>query len=95
MASLPSHFTSEIALKLRLSKQTQDKLAQQAARTGRDVSDVASDLLEQAVNSPSLDEILAPIHADFASSGMSEDQIMELGRNELEALRRERKAKPA
>lgn len=51
MASTLEHMT-ELAMKLRLSKQASEKLAQRAAETGRDVATVASDLIEQAVATP-------------------------------------------
>lgn len=82
-------------MKLRLSDQAKRKLAERAAESGRDVAEYTSELVEQAVNRPTLDELLAPVRADFARSGMSEDQIMELGRSELGTLRQERKAKKA
>lgn len=40
---------TELAMKLRLSKQASDCLAQRAAAAGKDVADVASDLIEHAV----------------------------------------------
>jgi hypothetical protein len=59
------------------------------------VAHYASDLIEEAITRPTMDEILAPIRTDFANSGLREDEIMELGRSELEALRRDKKAKSA
>jgi hypothetical protein len=41
--------TTELAVKIRLSKYAGERLAQRAAETGQDVSDVASDLIEKAV----------------------------------------------
>jgi len=85
---------TELAMRLRLSKQASEMLAHRAAQSGRDVADVASDLIEQAIRRPTIDELLAPVRADFAKSGMTEDELMELGRRELDALRDE-KAKRA
>jgi len=87
--------TIETTLTLRLTEETRRKLAERAAQDGRDMSDYASGLIEQAVSRPTLEELLAPVRADFTKSGMSDDQIMELGRKELDALRKERKAKSA
>lgn len=36
---------------------------------------------------PSLDEILRPVREDFAKSGLSEEQLMDLGRRALEEVR--------
>ena len=85
------HIT-EIPITLRLSQQAREKLAERAAQSGQDVDHYTSELIEQAVTRPTLDELLAPVRDDFAKSGMSEKQIMDLGRRELEALRRERPA---
>jgi tRNA C32,U32 (ribose-2'-O)-methylase TrmJ len=81
---------TEMAMKLRLSKQASEKLLLRATESGRDVADVASDLIEQAVTRPTLEELLAPVQAEFAKTGMSEEEIMELGRREPEALRKEK-----
>ncbi len=43
---------TELAMKLRLSDQAIEKLAQRADETGQDVAGVASDLIEQAVANP-------------------------------------------
>ena len=44
---------------------------------------------------PTIEEILAPVRSEFANSGLTDDEIMNLGRNELAALRNEKKAKSA
>ena len=69
------------------------KLRERAIAQGQDIPVYASQLVEQAIKSPTIDEILAPVRKDFAESGMTEAQIMELGRRELDALRAEKKAK--
>src|SRR5271170_8496435 len=48
MGSSPQ--TAEFEIRIRLSKEAGERLADRAARSGRDVSAVASDLLEQAVS---------------------------------------------
>ena len=87
--------TAELSMKLRLSEQARQQLEQRAAQSGRDLADYTSELVENAVSASSIEELLAPVHADVATSGMSDEQIMNLGQAELEALRRERKAKSA
>jgi hypothetical protein len=71
------------------------KLGERAAANGKAVPEYASQLVEQAVKAPTIDEILEPIRADFARSGMSEQKIMELGSRELHELRTRRKSKSA
>jgi len=82
-------------MKLRLSKAALEKLSDRATAAGEDVAAYASDLLERAVLKPSLDEILAPVRADFANSGMTEEEIMEFGKSLVQKVRDEKKAKTA
>jgi hypothetical protein len=79
--------TTELAMKLRLSKQASEKLNQRAAESGRDVASIASDLIEQAITQPSLEELLAVSQAEFASSGMTENEMMDFGRELLGKVR--------
>ena len=83
---------TELAMKLRLSKQASEKLAQRATESGRDVDAVASDLIEQAVTQPSLSELLAVSQAEFLTTGMTEDEVMALGRDLVEKVRSEKAA---
>ena len=48
MATTIEHMT-ELAMKLRLSKQASEKLSQRAEQVGQDVGAVASGIIEQAV----------------------------------------------
>lgn len=89
-----THMT-ETLVKLRLSDRAQAKLAEQAARNGQDIAAAASDLIEQAVAQPSVDELLAPFRKQVSESGMSSDELDAFFRQELDAHRREKKAKPA
>jgi len=94
MATTAEHMT-ELAMKLRLSKLASEKLAQRAAESGQDVAAVASDLIEQAVTRPTVDEALASFRKQVAESGMSDEQLDDFFRGEIEAHRKERKAKSA
>ena len=79
--------TIELAMKLRLSKQASEKLSKRAAESGRDVASIASDLIEQAITRPSLEELLAVSQAEFASTGMTESEMMDFGRELLAKVR--------
>ena len=68
------------------------RLRERAREIGRDVAEYAADLIRQGVTAPTLDEILAPVREDFARSGMSDEEIMELGRRELDALRAQKRS---
>lgn len=85
--------TTEIAMRLRLTQQAKDKLAEQAARSGRPLDEVASELLEQAVARPSVDELLAPFRKQVAESGMSDEELDDFHRRLLQEVRAEKKAK--
>ena len=66
---------TELAMKLRLSKLASDKLAQRATESGRDIASVASDLIEQAVTQPTVDDVLAPFRKQVEESGMSDQEL--------------------
>jgi hypothetical protein len=63
------------------------KLRERADALGEAVPRYAARLVEQAVRTPTLDELLAPVQADFARSGMSDDEFLEFGRGLLEKVR--------
>jgi len=88
----PTVHTTDTPVTLRLSDQARAKLAEQAARCGQDISAVTSDLIENAVTRPSIDEILAPVRAQVAQSGMGDEEIMDFGRDLLKKVRQDRKA---
>jgi hypothetical protein len=96
MGSLaPGNTPSALTLRIRISSEAQEKLARRAAEAGEDVNAYASELIEQALNKPTIDELLAPVRADFAKTGMTEAEIMDYGRELLRKVRREKKAQPA
>ena len=84
---------TETHVTLRLSERAHTRLAQQAAKSGRDISAAVSELIEHAVARPSIDEIMAPVRKQVVESGMSGDELDDFLRGELEAHRREKKAK--
>jgi len=87
--------TTDTLVTLRLSEQARAKLSEKAAKSGQDISAVASDLIEHAVTRPSVDEVLAPFRKQVAQSGLSDEELDAFFRNELEAHRRKKKAKSA
>jgi hypothetical protein len=70
------------------------KLKDRAARQGEAVSLYAAQLLAETVNRPTIDELLAPVRADFEKTGMTENQLLDFGREVLGAVRKD-KAKSA
>jgi len=87
----PKHAT-ETPVILKLSDRARAKLAERAASSGQDISAIASDLIEQAITRPPIDEIMAPVRKQFAESGMSDAELDQFLRGELDAHRRDKDA---
>ena len=79
-----------MTLTLSISPQAEAKLRQRAAAEGADPAAYASKLLEQAVTKPSLDVILAPLRAEFAASGTTDEQLVEQITEARDAYRNQR-----
>jgi hypothetical protein len=60
-----------------VSPQTEARLRQQAAAEGQDPGAYASKLLEQALGRSALDELLAPLRAQFAASGTTDEELFQ------------------
>jgi hypothetical protein len=69
------------------------KLEKRAAGAGQTLPAYTAQLVAETVDKPTIDELLAPVRADFAKSGMSEDELLDLGRDMLTAVRQDKKAK--
>jgi hypothetical protein len=69
-----------------------ERLEKRAAVSGQTVPAYTAKLVADTVTKPTIDEILAPVRADFAKTGMSEDETTDFLRGQLEAHRREKKA---
>jgi hypothetical protein len=82
-----------MTLSLTIPAQVEAKLRERAAAIGEPLEAYASRVLSDAVSAPTIDEILGPVRADFARSGMSEDELIKFGRRELQALRSEKRAR--
>jgi hypothetical protein len=77
-----------MVLSLSISPEAEAKLKAKAAAAGVDVATYAAKTLERVATRPSLDEVLAPLRADFDRSGMTEDGLTEL----LEQVKHEARA---
>lgn len=86
---------TETPVTLRLSDRARTKLAEQAALRGQDIAVVASELIEQAVARPAVEEVLAPFRQQVADSGLSDEQLDSFFRGEIDVHRHETKAKSA
>jgi plasmid stability protein len=62
-----------------LPPETERKLQERAARSGRDAPALARDLIEQGLRGePTIEEILAPFRAEVASSGVTDRELEDL-----------------
>lgn len=62
------------------------KLESAARRQGRDVASYIRELVVKEVTTPTLEEILAPARAQFAASGLSEEEFDQLFEQERQAI---------
>ena len=51
--------------------------------------------IERALKQPSVDEVLAPVRAQFAAAGMTEDKLTALVKTERRAMWREKHGEAA
>ena len=84
-----------MTISISISAKAEAKLRQRAAESGRDIAALVSDLIEQAITRPSVDELLAPFRRQVAESGMSDEELDEFHRDLLQKVRQEKKAKSA
>jgi hypothetical protein len=69
------------------------RLEKRAAISGQTVPAYAAMLVADTVTKPTIDELLEPVRDDFANTGMSEDEIADFLRGQLEAHRQEKKVR--
>jgi hypothetical protein len=84
-----------MTLRIEISDKAQARLREQAVATGQAAEAIAARLVEQAVLSPSLDEVLAPVRAEFEATGMDDtalSDLIEKAKHDLRAARQARKA---
>ena len=64
-------------LSVPLTPEVEAKLRERAAAAGLDPALYASELLEDIISRPSIDQILAPFRRQIADSGMTDQQLDE------------------
>ncbi|HEY8750501.1 MAG TPA: hypothetical protein VIM11_21125 [Tepidisphaeraceae bacterium] len=82
-----------MTLSISLSPEVEARLKERAAAEGKDPTAYVSDLVTQVITQPSLEELLAVSQAEFASTGMTSDEVMDFGRELLEKIRDEKAPK--
>ena len=78
-----------MTLNISISPKAEAKLKERAAAEGKGPTAYASDLVQEAVTRPTLEELLATSQAEFPSTGMTWDEIMDFGRGILQKVRDE------
>ena len=61
-----------------------------ANKEGKDIAAFAARVLEREAKRPNLDELLAPVRAQFAASGLTEDKLSQIVKEERRAIQREK-----
>ncbi len=82
-------------LTITLPAEVETQVQAVAARNGRAVEDYIIDVVKTAMLKPSLDEMLAPVRAQFAASGMTDDEFDQLIEEERQAIWDEKHGKNA
>lgn len=84
---------TEVTVKLSLTPEEERMLVARATEKGQDVANYLHTLVEEDLKqSPTLSQILAPIHEDFRRSGMTDQELETLLEGELAEVRKERGA---
>lgn len=71
----------------------EQKIAERAASRGLPVEEYVREVLRRDAETPSLDEILAPVREQFAASGMTEEELDALVEKERQAIWDEKQKK--
>lgn len=79
-----------MTLHISISPEAEAKLRVRAAAGGQPLEQMAARLLEEAVQSPRLDEVLSTVQREFDMSGMTDAELGELLENAKHDLRRMR-----
>ncbi len=74
-----------------IPRQVVAKLRRRAKASGQPLPDYTAQIVRHAVQGPTLEDLLAPVQHDFAHSGMTEPQLLNLGRRLLHRVRAESK----
>mgnify|MGYP003577456795 CR=1 FL=1 len=86
-----------LMLQIPLPPEVEAKLRERAKARGEDVSRLVPRLLEDALSTATVEELLAPFRRQVVDSGITDDELDRLGeelRDEVWRERQGRKAKP-
>jgi hypothetical protein len=74
-----------------LSRKAEEAVRRRAAVAGKPADQYPSDLVQETVTKPTLQEVLAPVHREMRQSGMTEAELDEFLRDAISATRADRK----
>jgi len=80
-------------LQIPLSPDAEEALRTRAEANGEDVSALAARLLQEALNTPSVEELLAPFRKQVDESGMTDEELNALGEDLRREMRQESEAR--
>lgn len=83
-----------MTINLKLSHEEEIALRRKARAAGIDVAAYALRVLRSNAKRPTLDEVLAPVRANFKASGLTDEQVAERYEAEKHAERAARRGKP-
>ncbi|MCI0334893.1 MAG: hypothetical protein L0228_16905 [Planctomycetes bacterium] len=82
-------------LQIPLPPDTEETLRERAKANGEDVSSYAARLIQEVLSTPSVDELLAPFRRQVEESGITDDELDELGEELRRDVRQEKQARKA
>ena len=82
-------------LQIPLPPDTEEALRQRAKANGEDVSSYAARLIQEALNTPSVEELLAPFRKQVEESGITDEELDQLGEDLRREVRQEKQARKA
>ena len=85
-----------MTITIRLSDEEQRRLAERAARNGRDVADYVHLLIERDIQEPAaVDQALAPFRRQVEESGMTDDELGDFFEEVREEVWQEKHGRPS
>jgi hypothetical protein len=86
----------DMTITIRLSDDEQRRLAERAARNGRDVADYVRLLIERDIQEPpAVDQALAPFRRQVEESGMTDDELGDFFEDVREEVWQEKHGRPS
>jgi hypothetical protein len=85
----------DMSTTISIPTELEQKIAERAASRGLPLEEYVREVLRRDAEAPSLDEILAPVRAQFAASGMTEEDLDALVEKERQSIWDEKQKKKA